>query len=89
MFRVYFVQIDEIEALMAAEKEVSGMSMHEVLSILFNVIVAFSVPAVGGLILWLVHGRKRKAEDKAVGELGLLAHFKASGSVDCYQRRIR
>lgn len=65
------------------------MSMHEVLSIIFNVMVAFSVPVVGGLVLWLVFGRKKNAEDKAVGELGALAHFKASGSVDSYQRRIR
>ncbi len=41
------------------------------------------------VLIWLAFGRKKRAEDKAVGGLELMAMFKAAQSVDCMQRRLR
>ncbi len=51
--------------------------------------VFLGVIGIALLGFWLAFGRKKKAEDKAIGLLEQMAHFKATNSVDAMQRRIR
>ena len=56
---------------------------------IFGGIVLTVLLILGLVALWAVFGRKKKAEDKAIGLLEQMAHFKATNSVDAMQRRIR
>lgn len=44
---------------------------------------------LGFVVLWLVFGRKKRGEDKAIGILECMAHFKATSMIDGMYRRIR
>ncbi len=60
-----------------------------ILSWIFGVAIVMLILVAGFAVLWLAFGRKKKAEDKAIGILEQMAHFKATNSVDVAQRRIR
>ncbi|WP_322174034.1 hypothetical protein [Acutalibacter caecimuris] len=40
-------------------------------------------------MFWLAFGRKKKGENRAIGLLEFMAHFKATSMIDSMQRRIR
>lgn len=63
--------------------------MSVFLSWIFGAAIVMLVLIAGFAVLWLTFGWKRKAEDKAIGILEQMAHFKATSSVDAMQRRIR
>lgn len=63
--------------------------MSVLLSWVFGAALVMMVLIAGFAVLWLAFGRKKKAEDKAIGLLEQMAHFKATSSVDAMQRRIR
>lgn len=42
-----------------------------------------------GIILWPAFGRRKQGEDRAIGGLEAMAHFKSASSVDAMQRRVR
>lgn len=63
--------------------------MSVFISWLFGAALVMMVLIAGFAVLWLAFGRKKKAEDKAIGLLEQMAHFKATSSVDAMQRRIR
>lgn len=59
------------------------------LSFICGMAVLLAVAAVGVLVLWLIFGRKKHGEDKVVGVLEPMAHFKATTMIDGMQHRIR
>lgn len=48
----------------------------------FMIVLAF-------LFVWAAFGNKKGSEDKAIGGLEAMAHFKASTYMDAMQRRLR
>lgn len=52
-------------------------------------LILTAIIVAAAVILWLVFGRKRRGEDKAIGTLEQMAHYKATSFVDGYQRRSR
>lgn len=63
--------------------------MSGMISFVISAAILTAVIVAGAVVLWLVFGRKMKAEDKAIGGLEQMAHFKATNSVDGMARRIR
>lgn len=63
--------------------------MSVFLSWVFGAALVMMILIAGFAVLWLTFGRKKQAEDKAIGVLEQMAHFKATNSVDAMQRRIR
>jgi len=58
-------------------------------SFILFVIVGTAILGAFLNLLWFAYGRKKKAEDKAIGVLEQMAHFKTTSSVDATQRRVR
>lgn len=58
-------------------------------SFILGAVILTALFAGGGAVLWLVFGRKKRGEDKAIGVLEQMAHFKATSSMDAVQRRVR
>lgn len=65
------------------------MSIQGMFSFILGAAILTAIIVVGAVVLWLVFGRRKKAEDKAIGGLEQMAHFKATTSVDGMSRRIR
>ncbi|MCI8385847.1 MAG: hypothetical protein HFE95_05380 [Acutalibacter sp.] len=63
--------------------------MSDVLSIIFSILLVAAIVGLGALGLWFAFGRKKHGEDKAVGVLEPMAHFKATTMMDGMFRRIR
>ena len=63
--------------------------MFSIISLVLGVLIVLAVIGAGAVVLWLVFGRRRKGEDKAIGVMEQMAHYKATSSVDAMQRRIR
>ena len=63
--------------------------MFSIGSFILGVLIVLAVIGAGAVVLWLVFGRRKKGEDKAIGVMEQMAHYKATGSVDAMQRRIR
>ncbi len=63
--------------------------MFSIGSFILGVLIVLDVIGAGAAVLWLVFGRRRKGEDKAIGVMEQMAHYKATSSVDAMQRRIR
>ena len=63
--------------------------MFSIISLVLGVLIVLAVIGAGAVVLWLVFGRRKTGEDKAIGVMEQMAHYKATGSVDAMQRRIR
>ena len=63
--------------------------MFSIISLVLGVLIVLAVIGAGAVVLWLVFGRRKKGEDKAIGVMEQMAQYKATGSVDAMQRRIR
>lgn len=61
--------------------------MFDVGTFILGALIVLAVIGIGAAGLWLGYGRKKKAEDKAIGMMEQMAHYKATSSVDGIQRR--
>lgn len=63
--------------------------MAGMISFVLGAAIPTAVILAGAIVLWLTYGRKGQAEDKAIGGLEQMAHFRATNSVDVMTRRLR
>ncbi len=65
------------------------MAISGLLSFILGALALTAIIIAGAVALWLVFGRKSRGEDKVIGGLEQMAHFKSTNSVDGMSRRIR
>ena len=59
------------------------------ISFILGALILTAVIAVCAVVVWLVFGRQKRSEDKVIGGMEQMAHFKATSYIDGMQRRVR